>query len=99
LKQFRLALRIDPDNVNARFDLAKALARSGKLDEAIQNFRQSAAEFPGNARLEDDLGELLARGGRVSEALEHFNKAIALDPSDDAARKHRDLVASQIAGR
>ncbi len=99
IEQFRLALRIQPDYVNARFNLANALAKSGKLDEAIQNFRQVAGAFPGNARLEDDLGELLARSGKLSEALDHFNKALTLDPSDADVRKHRDLVAGQIAGR
>jgi tetratricopeptide (TPR) repeat protein len=61
LDQFRLALRAQPDYIDARYNLALALAKTGKIDEALENFRAVLAAYPGNARLESQFNDLLAR--------------------------------------
>lgn len=99
LDQFRLALRVRPGYVDARYNLALALAKFGKFDEAVENFRPVAAAYPGSARLQDEFAELLARDGKFSEAVAQFDKALALDPSDESARKNRELARQQVAGR
>ena len=99
LEQFRLALRTQPDYMDARYNLALALAKFGKLDEAVENFRPVAAAYPGSARLQDEFGELLARDGKFAEAVAEFDKALALDPSDESARKNREIARQQVAGR
>ncbi|HTU44324.1 MAG TPA: tetratricopeptide repeat protein [Bryobacteraceae bacterium] len=99
LEQFRLALRAQPDYVDARYNLALALAKFGKFGEAIENFRPVAAAYPGSARLQDEFGELLARDGKFVEAVAQFDKALALDPSDETAKKNREVARQQMAGR
>jgi hypothetical protein len=61
LNEFRLALRAQPDYLDARYNLALALAKAGKLDEAVENFRIVAAAYPSSARLQSQLEDLLAR--------------------------------------
>lgn len=99
LDQFRLALRAQPDYIDARYNLALALAKFGKLDEAVANFRSVAAAYPESARLQNQFGELLARDGKLSEAIAQFDKALALDASDETARKNRETVRQQLAGQ
>ncbi len=99
IAQFRLALRAAPDYVNARYNLANALAKAGKLDEAIDNFRQVGTAYPNNPRLHDEFGELLARATKYSEALAQFDEALALDSSDNRARKDRELISHETAVR
>jgi Tetratricopeptide repeat len=61
LDEFRLALGADSNYLDARYNLALALAKFGKLDEAIENFRVVAAAYPDSARIQDKLDELVAR--------------------------------------
>ena len=87
IEQFRLALKIQPDYIPARYNLAKALARSGDFAEAAQDFSQVVAAFPQDAQVHNDFGELYLRMGKPSEALEQFEKALAINPAHSAALK------------
>ncbi len=48
IAELRVVLELDPDQVDARLDLSRALRRAGKLDEAIANAR-SAFDRTGQA--------------------------------------------------
>ena len=98
MEQFNLALAADPDYINARYDLAKGLAREGNFDEAVTQFARVAREFPNSARIQDEYGVLLARSGHTTEALKQFDAALALDPAYEDARKNRENVTKQVAG-
>ncbi|MBV9763165.1 MAG: tetratricopeptide repeat protein [Acidobacteriaceae bacterium] len=92
MEQFRLALRARSDYVDARYNLARALAKFGRYEEAVENFRGVAAAYPDSARLQNEFGELLARDGKYAEAIGQFDKALAIDPSDETAKKNREFV-------
>jgi len=98
IEQFRLALKIQLDYIPARYNLAKALARSGQFDEAVQDFMQAEAAFPQDAQVHNDFGELYLRMGKPAEALDQFDKALAANPSHSTALKNRDLARQQLAG-
>jgi tetratricopeptide (TPR) repeat protein len=58
--QYELALRSRPDYASARFNLATALAKSGRIDEAVKNLRQVLAANPDDSYAKQRLADLLA---------------------------------------
>jgi lipoprotein NlpI len=72
------------------------LARAGKLDEAIADFRDVIKAFPNSSRLCNELGELLAQKGELRAALEQFDQAVKLEPSNSYALKNRDWVMRRL---
>ena len=94
-EQFETALRLDPGNVNARYNLVFAQIKSGNLTEAETNLRQVVSAFPKDASLHNLWGELLAREGHKTEAIAQFDQALALDPKFEAARSNRSQVQSE----
>ena len=85
-----------PDYASARSNLATALAKSGQIDEAVENLRQVLAANPEDAaakrRLADALtvrGVLLLRGGKRPEAVAQFDEALKLDPTNQDAKEYR----------
>jgi glycosyltransferase involved in cell wall biosynthesis len=69
-------------NAGLHNDLANALYRSGKPEQAEIHFRKSLALDPGRASSSRDYGNFCFRQGRLQEALEHLRKAYQLDPED-----------------
>ena len=53
--------------------------RSGRLGEAIQDFRSALAMAPGDFAASSALGSCLARSGRIPEALAALDASIALN--------------------
>jgi Tfp pilus assembly protein PilF/mono/diheme cytochrome c family protein len=96
IREFRAALAIQPDYTNARYNLAKALVRAGQLNEAQQDFSLVVAAFPANGQIRNEYGELLMRMGKPADALEQFDAALKVNPSDELAKKNRDLASSQL---
>ena len=60
IPQFEIALRTRPGYLSARFNLANALAKSGRIDEAIDNLRKVLAINPDDAYAKKRLADLLA---------------------------------------
>jgi Flp pilus assembly protein TadD len=95
MEQFETALRLDPGNVNARYNLVFAQIKAGNLTGAETNLRQVISAFPKDASLHNLWGELLAREGHKTEAIAQFDQALALDPKFEAARSNRSQVQSE----
>ncbi len=84
-KLYRTALDTDPDNVDIYFNLANALAKQGKTEEAIQTFMEyrSLAESPEKKAIADyNIGSVLADGEKWKPAAQHFKNSLKLNPSD-----------------
>ena len=58
--QFRTAVELAPEDVNARLDLSLALARTGDLLGALDHAREAARRGPKNARAQSLVRELSA---------------------------------------
>jgi tetratricopeptide (TPR) repeat protein len=80
------ALRLHPHGV-VRGTLADALARQGKLDEAIWNDAEAVRDWPESADLRMRYGQLLLRRGWVDEALRQYAAALALDARNDRGER------------
>ena len=79
----------NPDCWLARNNLGTALSRKGKMDEAIEQFRQAVEIDPHLVSGYNNLGLALFQEGRVDEAMEQYQKALGIDAH--SAEAHYDL--------
>jgi tetratricopeptide (TPR) repeat protein len=75
------ALKEDPGNVNARFNLAYALQSTGDDDSAIRHYRMVVAHQPDLVHARQNLVTLLMRAGRFAEAAEEYEALGRLRPA------------------
>jgi tetratricopeptide (TPR) repeat protein len=85
IQQYYGALRLQPDGVEARFNLASALAGEGKIAEAEKHFAEARRLSPNPARLLLDYGRVLASQGKLAEARVKFREAVRLCPTNAEA--------------
>lgn len=66
---------------------AEALLKSGNLDKALENARQSVERDPTLAAGHALIGEILRALGNCTGAVPAFNQALALDPGNASSRE------------
>ena len=76
-------------------NLGTELQAEGRLDEAIEQYRQVLALTPDDALAHSNLGTALAAQDRLDEAIGHYERALALAPGD--ADAHSNLGNALIA--
>ncbi|MES1261444.1 MAG: tetratricopeptide repeat protein, partial [Acidobacteriota bacterium] len=74
------ALRLDPDNALAHYDLALAQAALGEQNAARQSLQKALERDPKLAPARNQLGLLFLRQGRLDDAKREFEAALAADP-------------------
>ena len=92
IDEYRIGLKMKPDDADARYDLANALCRTGRWDEAIEQFQLELKISPGDYSGHNNLGAALFHKGRVSEAVAQFQEALRLKPDYSEARKNLDTA-------
>jgi tetratricopeptide (TPR) repeat protein len=87
-EQFRLAaaelenqLRGKPGTLAQYHTLAQALARQGRIEEAVPYFERAVRACPSSADLWLDLGNVLAMRGDGRGAVERYEQALRLKPN------------------
>jgi protein O-GlcNAc transferase len=85
--QFRAALQLKPDFVEAHHNLGSALIQQGQLDEGIEQFNEAIRINPNSAETHFSLGMILTRLGKFDEAIAHFNEALRIKPDFASAQK------------
>jgi pentatricopeptide repeat protein len=76
--EFRKAIDVDAKFTPAYNNLADALAKQGKLEEAEHYYELSLAQKP-TAAVHNALGEVLRGLGKMDQATDQSGKAKALD--------------------
>ena len=61
--------------------------RADKVADAVTIFQANVALYPDNANAYDSLGEGYMAAGNKPAAIENYRKSLAMDPSNDNARK------------
>jgi len=85
---------IVPESADVHNLLGIAVARKGRIDEAIAEFRQSLRLEPDSAMTSWHLGAALASRGEIPEAVELLRRSVRLDPSNsEAGRDLESLLA------
>jgi protein O-mannosyl-transferase len=77
---FRHALAVTRDNDIAHVNLAFALERQGRFDEALAEYREALQLEPRSYQIHNSYGNLLGKMGRTDEALAEYYEAIRLSP-------------------
>jgi tetratricopeptide (TPR) repeat protein len=99
---FRRGMALTGDNLTLRhklqYHLATALAMSGDVPAAVEQFEDVVRRSPDFARAHYSLGILMASGGRSQQALEHLSAAVKYDPTNVEARL-RLAEALRLVGR
>jgi tetratricopeptide (TPR) repeat protein len=73
-------VQLKPDDPEANTNLGVGLARSGRLDEAIERFQKALEKAPDSAAIHANLGGALIEKGRLEEAIPHFEQALKSEP-------------------
>ena len=84
IAQLRGGLQDQPDHGEAaqwEYNLANALLREGKLNEAVEHYTQAIALNPAYLKAHVNLSHTLMRLGRNDEGIEHLHTALKIDPT------------------
>lgn len=77
IAEYEAAVRLNPKRSRSRFYLGKALAMSGRLDEAMDSFRAGLEQTPDDPLLLCGLATSLLEGGDAASAVRLAERACA----------------------
>jgi Ca-activated chloride channel family protein len=98
LKQFEQAEKMRPDDPRARFNLADALYKSGRFDEAAALFRSLAADEKGSLAGPSrfNLGNTLFEKKDYPGAIQAYRDALRVVPDDEDTRRNLELAIREL---
>jgi tetratricopeptide (TPR) repeat protein len=79
--KLKTAIKENPNQVSAYYNLAVLCHSLGKIDEAIENFQKTAKLNPLDASIFNNLGVFYYKKSDLKQAEANFRKAILLEPS------------------
>lgn len=85
---YRHAAAVDPENIQARANLADTLLEKGRIDEAVAHYQRALSLDPGNALVHNNLGTAFLQAGDTGKAAECFRRALAYDPAHAMANNN-----------
>ncbi len=89
---YQHALKVTDNNWKVHMDIAQALLRQKRFEEAIYHGSESVRIKPDCADAVNVLGVVLYYAGRTDQAIAQFNRALQIDPQSRDARKNLDIV-------
>lgn len=88
------ALKLNPSDSRARYNLGIALARTGKFNQAIAEYQKALEINPDFAEVHNNLGVALGRTGKFDDAIAHYRKALEIHP--EVAEFHTNLGGALV---
>ncbi len=82
---YNKVIEINPENIDAKMNLALCYAESSEPMKGIMMLREIAQKYPDNDKAQMNLGFLSIRSGQFDKAIERFNKVLELNPSQSEA--------------
>lgn len=80
LEQLTAAIRLDPRDATAHYNLGVVLASQGRTDEAIERNREAIRLKPEYPQAHSNLASALESRGDLDGAVRHYREAIRIDP-------------------
>lgn len=81
-KEFKLALQLNPNLEEARFEYAWFLSTMGRIPEAVVEAERAVEGDPFSVSANLALGSVYHFAGRLDEALKQIRKTIEIEPND-----------------
>ena len=98
IANYKKALQLRPDMVEAHNNLGLAYSLNGQIQKAIEQYEAALKYDPHSALAHANLGNTLSHEGRVEEAIDHYRQALQTDPRNaDAIANLARLNAEQKA--
>ena len=85
ITQFRSALQIDPNNLQAQLGLARNLYYARQVDDSIAEYQKLITEAPADTLPRLELAQIFLDRNRFSEAEQLFNEVLTLQQRGVAA--------------
>lgn len=95
LREFRAAVKIDPNFRPAHDSLGVTLENLGDLDGAIAEYREAVRVEPDDPFAHDHLGRVLLRKGDADTAIAEHSEAIRLKPNEAVFHRNLGLAFEQ----
>ena len=96
--QYRKALEYEPDNEKAKYNLANALQRQSKYDEAAKLLADVAENSKDNSIKSAawyNQGVAYTKMKNLDSSIESYKKALRLNPADQEARENLEKALLQ----
>ncbi len=94
--QYKMALYMNPDDLETKNKLGIAYWLANKLDEAECQFKEVLQKDPRNFNALDGIGLVYLKGGKLDSALEFFEKAGQINPSDILVHVHKAITYERM---
>jgi Flp pilus assembly protein TadD/uncharacterized coiled-coil DUF342 family protein len=93
--KYNMVLVTEPNNLVAMSNLGVVRYRQGRVDDAEQLLRKSAALAPNDSATRSMLGVIYFRKGRTEEAFSELTRAVTLDPRNAEAHNYLGITLSE----
>lgn len=96
--EYRKALQYDGDNEKAKYNLANALQKQGKFDEAAKLLEDLGSTTKDNSMKSAayyNQGVAYSKMKKLDESIESYKKALRLNPKDQEARENLEKALLQ----
>ena len=80
ITSYKKAIAIEPNYVDAYYNLGFALREKGNLEEAVKNFNKVISLNPNYVDAYNNMAATLEKQGKLEEALKAYKKAVAIKP-------------------
>jgi tetratricopeptide (TPR) repeat protein len=97
--EFRNALQLEPENIDARLQMARLFEAEGDLQRAVNNYQRVAESDRENVEARTKLGLIYLAAGELVEAQRNTEEAIALAAEDPEALAAHSAVQYRLGNK